>query len=213
MLTHTVPLTWCFLGSGDISWGMNLIGPLICLLDLFVPSGSVSIAISASSLLAWSHSEHCLQRRKTAHLNKLNWISFTQAQGVNLYFERNSNPLKTLLHHIWTIKSVKSAAMEGCTPITEVSSYSTSFWFFFYLGEEAPTEYQSSDLETKMKTCFHFGTELEHFLLSWYVKKHSGSLWEHLGSLQQELKSTAEERDVRKHCAWHATTARSLMHD
>lgn len=54
-------LTWCFFGSGDISCGMNLIGPLICLLDLFVPSGNVSMAISASSLLAWSHSEHCLQ--------------------------------------------------------------------------------------------------------------------------------------------------------
>lgn len=54
-------LTWCFFGSGDISCGMNLIGPLICLLDLFVPSGNVSMAISASSLLAWSHSEHCLK--------------------------------------------------------------------------------------------------------------------------------------------------------
>ncbi|TNN38522.1 hypothetical protein EYF80_051303 [Liparis tanakae] len=42
---------------------MNLIGPLICLLDRLVPSGSVSMAMSASSLLAWSHSEHCLRKR------------------------------------------------------------------------------------------------------------------------------------------------------
>lgn len=74
VLIHTVPLTWCFLGSGDISCGMNLIGPLICLLDLFVPSGSVSMAISASSLLAWSHSEHCLRRRNKAPLNELYWF-------------------------------------------------------------------------------------------------------------------------------------------
>lgn len=62
MLILTVPLTWSFLGSGLISWGMNLIGPLICLLDLLVPSGSISMAMSASSLLAWSHSEHCLEK-------------------------------------------------------------------------------------------------------------------------------------------------------
>ncbi len=41
---------------------MNLIGPLICLLDLLIPSGSISMAMSASSLLAWSHSEHCLEK-------------------------------------------------------------------------------------------------------------------------------------------------------
>lgn len=74
--THNVPLTWCFLGSGDISCGMNLIGPLICLLDLFVPSGSVSMAISASSLLAWSHSEHCLRRRNKAPLNELHCFHY-----------------------------------------------------------------------------------------------------------------------------------------
>ncbi len=62
ILILTVPLTWSFLGSGLISWGMNLIGPLICLLDLLVPSGSISMAMSASSLLAWSHSEHCLEK-------------------------------------------------------------------------------------------------------------------------------------------------------
>lgn len=78
---HTVPLTWCFLGSGDISCGMNLIGPLICLLDLLVPSGSVSMAISASSLLAWSHSEHCLRRRKRAPLTERYWFYYQRPKS------------------------------------------------------------------------------------------------------------------------------------
>ena len=58
----TVFLIGIFLGSGGISCGTNFTGSLICLLDRLVPSGKVSMAISASmSLLpAWSHSEHCL---------------------------------------------------------------------------------------------------------------------------------------------------------
>lgn len=62
----TVFLIGIFLGSGGISCGTNFTGSLICLLDRLVPSGKVSMAISASmSLLpAWSHSEHCLHKEK-----------------------------------------------------------------------------------------------------------------------------------------------------
>ncbi len=86
---HTVPLTWCFLGSGDISCGMNLIGPLICLLDLLVPSGSVSMAISASSLLAWSHSEHCLRRETRAALDGLYWFCYHRHKSFVFTVKKN----------------------------------------------------------------------------------------------------------------------------
>lgn len=92
VLIHTVPLTWCFLGSGDISCGINLIGPLICLLDLLVPSGSVSMAISASSLLAWSHSEHCLRRHKTALLNELYWFYYRRPKSLVYTEKRKTGP-------------------------------------------------------------------------------------------------------------------------
>lgn len=62
----TVFLIGIFLGSGGTSCGTNFTGSLICLLDRLVPSGRVSMAMSASmSLLpAWSHSEHCLHKRE-----------------------------------------------------------------------------------------------------------------------------------------------------
>lgn len=115
---HTVLLTWCFLGSGDISCGMNLIGPFICLLDRLVPSGSVSMAISASSLLAWSHSEHCLKRRKTACLNEPYWFYYRGPKSLSLHCKRKTKPSQLLLIKRWKTRATQKGWVKKKRPIS-----------------------------------------------------------------------------------------------